>query len=188
MKKQTNKQTPCKRKSRAGWLHWGILPNRQRTYANLSQTLSRIEEEGTLPKSFYEAIITLVPRLIKDTTKKKNCSSNPLAHTIFFISPLSHVWLLQCHGLYPVRLLCPWDFPGKKTGVGCHFILQVIFQPRGQTHIMLPLITYSVISRTHQYLNWQETISAWAFIILGPRVLWNTPMRSKRWAQKSDFI
>ena len=25
------------------------------------------------------------------------------------------------HELYPVRLLCPWDFPGKNTEVGCHF-------------------------------------------------------------------
>ena len=23
------------------------------------------------------------------------------------------------HGLQPTRLLCPWDFPGKSTGVGC---------------------------------------------------------------------
>ena len=22
--------------------------------------------------------------------------------------------------LQPARLLCPWDFPGKNTGVGCH--------------------------------------------------------------------
>ena len=28
---------------------------------------------------------------------------------------------LQRHGLQPTRLLCPWDSPGKKTGVGCHF-------------------------------------------------------------------
>ena len=28
------------------------------------------------------------------------------------------------HGLQPTRLLCPWDFPGKSTGVGCHFLLQ----------------------------------------------------------------
>ena len=28
------------------------------------------------------------------------------------------------HGLQPTRLLCPWDYPGKKTGVGCHFLLQ----------------------------------------------------------------
>ena len=24
----------------------------------------------------------------------------------------------------PFRLLCPWDSPGKNTGVGCHFLLQ----------------------------------------------------------------
>jgi len=28
------------------------------------------------------------------------------------------------HGLQPTRLLCPWDSPGKNTGVGCHFLLQ----------------------------------------------------------------
>ena len=30
---------------------------------------------------------------------------------------------LQLHGLQPARLLCPWNFPGKNTGVGCHFLL-----------------------------------------------------------------
>ena len=34
------------------------------------------------------------------------------------------------HGLYPARLLCPWDFPGKNAGVGCHFLLQGIFLTR----------------------------------------------------------
>ena len=29
------------------------------------------------------------------------------------------------------RLLCPWDFPGKDTGVGCHFLLQEIFLIQG---------------------------------------------------------
>ena len=27
---------------------------------------------------------------------------------------------LQSYGLQPTRLLRPWDFPGKSTGVGCH--------------------------------------------------------------------
>ena len=30
------------------------------------------------------------------------------------------------HGLQPTRLLCPWDSPGKNTGVGCHFLLQCV--------------------------------------------------------------
>ena len=35
------------------------------------------------------------------------------------------------HGLYPIRLLCPWNSPGKNTGVGCHFLLQGIFLIQG---------------------------------------------------------
>ena len=34
------------------------------------------------------------------------------------------------HGLQPARLLCPWAFPGNDTGVGCHFLLQGVFQCR----------------------------------------------------------
>ena len=30
---------------------------------------------------------------------------------------------LRPHGLQPTRLLCPWDFPGKSTGVGCQCLL-----------------------------------------------------------------
>ena len=33
------------------------------------------------------------------------------------------------HGLQPTRLLCPWDFPGKSTGVGCHCLLQKLVWP-----------------------------------------------------------
>ena len=29
------------------------------------------------------------------------------------------------HGLQPTRLLHPWDFPGKSTGVGCHCLLPI---------------------------------------------------------------
>ena len=28
---------------------------------------------------------------------------------------------LQPYGLWPGRLLCPWNFPSKNTGVGCSF-------------------------------------------------------------------
>ena len=39
------------------------------------------------------------------------------------------------HGLQPSRLLHPWDFPGRSTGVGCHcllhhMVLQDLFAPR----------------------------------------------------------
>ena len=34
-------------------------------------------------------------------------------------------------GVQPARLLCPWDSPGKNTGVGCHALLQGIFPTQG---------------------------------------------------------
>ena len=38
---------------------------------------------------------------------------------------------LRPHGLYPARLLCPWDSPNKNTGVCCHSVLQGIFPTQG---------------------------------------------------------
>ena len=38
---------------------------------------------------------------------------------------------LQPHRLQPARLPCPWNSPGKNTGVGCHFLLQGIFLTQG---------------------------------------------------------
>ena len=35
------------------------------------------------------------------------------------------------HGLQPTSLLCPWDSPGKNTGVGYHSLLHVIFPAQG---------------------------------------------------------
>ena len=31
---------------------------------------------------------------------------------------------VQPHRRQPTRFPCPWDSPGKNTGVGCHFLLQ----------------------------------------------------------------
>ena len=46
---------------------------------------------------------------------------------------------LRPHGLQPARLLCRWDFPGKNTGVGCHFLLQGLF----------------LTQRANQFPDWQ---------------------------------
>ena len=43
-----------------------------------------------------------------------------------------------CPSLYDptdTRLLRPWDFPGKSTGVGCHFLLQGTSRPRDRTQV-----------------------------------------------------
>ena len=38
---------------------------------------------------------------------------------------LSHVWLFVIPWTVSHKLLCPWDFPGKNTGVDCHFLLHL---------------------------------------------------------------
>ena len=53
--------------------------------------------------------------------------------------------VLRHHVLYPAKLLCPWDFAGKKTGAGCHFPLHFLslpftnskgsYQPRDWIHV-----------------------------------------------------
>ena len=42
---------------------------------------------------------------------------------------LSHVWLFAIP--WTVACQAPWDFPGKNTGVGWHFLLQGIFLTQG---------------------------------------------------------
>ena len=46
-------------------------------------------------------------------------------------SVLSHAQLFMTHvyrpTLWPIRLFCPWNFPSKNTGAGCHFLLQGSF-------------------------------------------------------------
>jgi len=48
--------------------------------------------------------------------------------------------------LEPTRLLCPWNFPGKNTGVSCHVLLQRIFPTQGWNLHLLSLLNWQVSS------------------------------------------
>ena len=55
-----------------------------------------------------------------------NCStpgSSVLHHLLLLLSHISCVRLCATPQMAAHRLLCPWDSPGKNTGVGCHFLL-----------------------------------------------------------------
>ena len=56
---------------------------------------------------------------------------------------------LQPRGLRPTRLLCPWDFPGKSTGVGCHILLQGIFLTQ-ESNPGLPCCKQTLYRLSHQ--------------------------------------
>ena len=46
-------------------------------------------------------------------------------------------------------LLRPWDFPGKSTGVGCHFLLQRIFPTQG-SNLSLPHCSQMLYHLSHK--------------------------------------
>ena len=51
-------------------------------------------------------------------------SSGFCPHTCMHAHSLCCVQLVVTHGLQPASIFCPWDSPGKNTGMGCHFLLQ----------------------------------------------------------------
>ena len=45
---------------------------------------------------------------------------------------------MRPHRRQPTRLPCPWDSPGKNTGVGCHFLLQCVkVKSESESHFQL---------------------------------------------------
>ena len=48
------------------------------------------------------------------------------------------------YGSCCTRLLCPWDSPGKNTGVSCHALLQGIFLTQGSNCHLLHLLHWQV--------------------------------------------
>ena len=63
----------------------------------------------------YYSILSRVPCVIQQVL---------LACCCYCLVIKSCLILLQPHGLQLERLLCPWDLPGKRTGMCCHFLLQ----------------------------------------------------------------
>ena len=51
---------------------------------------------------------------------------------------------LQPHGLQPAWPLCPQDFPGKNTGVGCYALFQGTFPTQGSNACLLSLPHWQV--------------------------------------------
>ena len=58
-------------------------------------------------------------------------------------------------GLY----LCPWDFPGKKTGMGCHFLLQRIFLTQGLNPNLLCFLLYPFFFGLPSHLGHHRALS-----------------------------
>ena len=80
------------------------------------------------------------------------------------------------HGLWPTRVLHPWDFPGKSTGVGCHCLLRLV-SSRCPINIcwLSRQILYSGYIRSNLHLE-----------VISPVQTWNA-FASKIWSIFSFF-
>ena len=79
-------------------------------------------------------------------------------------SHFSHARLFVTPWLQPTRLLCPWDSPGKNSGVGCHALLQGIFSTQGSNpHVLLspPLAGWFFTTST----TWEAQKEIWVLVI-----------------------
>ena len=86
---------------------------------------------------------------------------------------------LQSYELLPTRLLCPWDFIGKNTGEGCHFLLQKIFPTQGSNPCLLhcwqsptlqvnSLLTESQLDLPPSFPNCYLCAATWSEILHAP--------------------
>ena len=66
---------------------------------------------------------------------------------------------LRPHGLWPTRLLCPWDSPGTNTGVGCHALLQGFFPTQWSNLRLLHLLNcrWVLYLLSHWRSLWRHT-------------------------------
>ena len=87
-------------------------------------------QESWVPKNWCFWTVVLEKTLVSPLDCKEIKTGNPKGSesemSPWFMS--DSLWL---HGLQPSSLLCPWDFPGKNTGVDCHLLLQGIVLIQG---------------------------------------------------------
>ena len=83
------------------------------------------------PPELCQIFLSYVLIMISSHLNLPQLQSKQLAYAVCSVLSDS----LQPPGLSSTRLLCPQNFPGKNTGVGCHFLLQRIFPIQGSNHL-----------------------------------------------------
>ena len=79
------------------------------------------------------------------------------------------------HGLKPARFLCPWNSPGKNTGVGCHSVLQGIFPTQGSN----PGLPHC--RRILYHLSHQGSLQWCVVVVVGGLVAKSCPTLATPW-------
>ena len=88
--------------------------------------------------------------------------------------------LLWSHRLLSARLLCPQDFPGKNTGMGCHFLFQTM---NFQFYTNLNFQFFPFINITGLPKGWFKGEKCWCKPNWGWRYSWN-----QDWSFARNFL
>ena len=121
------------------WLCWGL------DHSVLTQECPASENTDLLLLTEISIFFfCLVKTCLRGKARLRHCAR---VHACSVTSVVSNS--LRPHGLRPARLLCPWDSPGKNTGVGCHFLLRGIFPTQGLT-LLLPHCKQILYWLSHQ--------------------------------------
>ena len=79
----------------------------------------------------YEQLDSFLHELNWREIDKIIAAGNIIISYVSELKSLSRVRLFATLGLWPPRLLCPWDSPGRDAGMGCHALLQGIVPTQG---------------------------------------------------------
>ena len=95
------------------------------------------------------------------------------------------------HTRQPTRLPCPWDSPGKNTGVGCHFLLQCM-KDKSESEVTQLSLTLSdtmdcSLPGSSIHGIFQARVLEWGAIAFSSCTLWLS-QNKPQWPSKSNIV
>ena len=127
-------------------------------FASGGQSFGVSASASVLPMNEYSGLISFrmdwldllaVQGNLKSLLQYHSSKASILRCSVFFIVQFSHPYMttgkshsvmsnsLRPNELYSARFLCPWDSPGKNTGMGSHSLFQGIFPIEGSNSSLL---------------------------------------------------
>ena len=127
MEKQTQKidmwTRAGERKERARWMERGAWKH--------NTTIHKIDRQWKFAVGLRQLELRLCNNLEKGGSWREAQEGGGICTKWSAVKSLSRVWLFATPWTVACQAPQSWDFPGKSTGVGCHFLLQDVCIPMG---------------------------------------------------------
>ena len=92
------------------------------------------------------------------------------------------------HGLQSTRLLCPWDFSGKNTRMGCHSLLQGIFMIQGSNLWMSMSKHWEVVKDKEDWcVAVRGVTKSWTWLSNWKTIVWEKSQKRELWTRKKSL-